>query len=437
MSMEFKDIAVPDKLNMVVEESLKKVQEEQKEKRKKTWIARGCGMAAVLACGIMVGVANPSFATNLPLVGHIFETMQDKFSYGGDYNGIGEALEDNSEAVSMETGEETGEQTAKYTQTVDGVTVTLSEVYCNKQALYLTLEIHSEEAFPDMYEPQLFTSEQYSFNPTMLGDAVVLNGDLVDANTYAGLVRFDLNDKNVDTSEVEKAAIEAKEKGEDWNYDADDPNFAEHIQVVEIPDTFTLDLTIDQIRGMLKNPPVPDYGKTDEELEQMSDEEWNTFMTNWYNEHPDFEDSGDAIYNGPWTFSFDVTINDTDTQVVDLSDKAENGIGFSKITKDRFEITVYGLNTMPEDMGEYFPVLLDADGRLMSYGDGGSVNTVAINESDVSTVDVLLIEENLWLNDLKGEWWKTENGLTNPDEIKAFKELLLEKCAYHTQVHFE
>ena len=437
MSMEFKNIEVPDKLDIVVEQSLNRVQEEQREKRKKTWIAGGCGMAAVLACTIMVGVANPSFAADLPLVGHIFETMQDTFSYGGDYNGIGEALEELGDDSVSATGEETGEETSKYTQTVDGVTVTLSEVYCNKQALYLTLEVHSEEAFPDIYEPQLFTSEQYSFNPTMLGDSVVLNGELVDANTYAGLVRFDLNDKNVDTSEFEKAAIEAKEKGEEWNYDGDDPNFEEHIQVVEIPDTFTLDLTINQIRGMLKNPPVPDYGKTEEELEQMSDEEWQEFMKKWNAEHPDFEDSGDAIYNGPWTFSFNVTINDTDTQVVDLADKAENGIGFSKITKDRFEITVYGLNTLPEDMGEYFPVLLDADGRLMSYGDGGSVNTVAINDSDVSTVDVLLIEDDLWLNELKGEWWKTENGLTDQDEIEAFKELLLEKCAYHTQVHFE
>ena len=169
----------------------------------------------------------------------------------------------------------------------------------------------------------------------------------------------------------------------------------------------------------------------------MYNDERNTFMTNWYNEHPDFEDSEDAIYNGPWTFSLDVTVNNDDAQVIDLADKAENGIGFSKITKDRFEITVYGLNDLPWDTGAYFPVILDADGRLMSYGDGGSVNTVAINDSDVSTVDVFLIDEDLWLNNLKSEWWKTENGLTDQDEIKAFKELLLEKCAYHTEVHFE
>lgn len=437
MNMEFKDIVVPEKLDMVVEQSLKMVREEQRAKHKKSLIAKGCGMAAILACGILVGVANPSFAADLPLVGHIFETMQDKFSYGGDYNGIGEVLEETSEDSIPTTGDKTGEQRAKYTQTVDGVTVTLSEVYCNKQALYLTLEIHSEEAFPDMYAPQLFTSEQYSFNSTMMGDAVILNGDLIDANTYAGMVRFDLNEKNVDKSEFEKAYIEAKEKGEAWNYDGDDPNYAEHIQVVEIPDTFTLDLTIKQIRGMLKNPPVPDYGKTEEELEQMSDEEWNTFMTTWLNEHPDFEDSEDAIYHGPWTFSLDVTVNNDDSQVIDMTDKAENGIGFSKITKDRFEITMYSLNDLPWDTGSYFPVMLDADGRLMSYGDGGSVNTVAINGSDISTVDVFLIDEDLWLNDLKGEWWKTENGLTNPDEIKAFKALLLENCAYHTEVHFE
>lgn len=141
--------------------------------------------------------------------------------------------------------------------------------------------------------------------------------------------------------------------------------------------------------------------------------------------------------NGPWNFSLDVAVNNDDTQVIDLESKVENGIGFSSITKDRFEITVYGLNKNPLDMGEYFPVLLDANGHLMSYGDGGCVNTVAINNSDISTVDLFLVDSDLWLNNLKGEWWKSADGLTNEADIKAFKQLLIDNCAYHTEVQFE
>ncbi len=438
MDMEFKQMEVPKELDEVVEKSMKRIHEEQRRARRRSFVAKGCGIAAVLACGILVGVANPSAAADLPLIGHIFETMQEKFSYGGDYSGIGETLgetTESSEVPAEETNDGNVEKT--YTQTVDGVTVTLSEIYCNKQAMYLSLEIHSDKAFPDMYEPELFTTEKYSFNPTKGSDVVALNGDLVDANTYAGLIRFDLNSKLIDTSEFDKIAEEKKEQDKEWMYSATDEIFLENINVLKLPDTFSLDLTIDEIRGGLKNPPQPDYGKTEEELKQMSDDEWQAFMKKWDSEHPGFWDSQDAIYKGPWNFSLDVSVNNKDTQVVDLTDRAENNIGFSAIIKDRFEITVYGLNQLPEDTGDYFPVLLDANGRLMDYGDGGSVCTVAINDSDVSTVEAFLIEDDLWLDNIKGEWWKTPEGLTDPEEIKAFRELLLENCAYHTEVYFE
>lgn len=413
MKMDFGKIEVSDKLDQVVEDSLQEVYKKNRNARQKKWIAGGCGMAAAFACAVMVGVANPSYAKDIPLVGHIFESMQDKFSYGGNYSGIGTSLvEEETKADNQQSKAETTEN--NYTQTVDGVTVSLSEIYCNSAAVYLSLEIHSDTPFPDTYEPQLFTTEKYSFNKTEQGDAVTLNGDLVDANTYAGLVRFDLNSKVMDDSEDEN-----------------------HLERVDVPDNFTLDLTIDEIRCSLKNPPKADLGKTQEEIEQMSDGEWKEFMTKWYNEHPDFEDSQDAIYNGPWTFSLNVNRNNEDTQVVDLSGRVENGIGLSAITKDRFEISVYSLNEDQQNMGEYFPVILDADGRLMDYGDGGSVCTVAINDSDVSQVDVFLIDASTWLNELKGHWWKTEDGLTDPQEIKEFKQLLIDNCAYHTTVDFE
>lgn len=427
MEMKFKDIEVSDRLDQVVENSLQELRGEKQKRLKHKWIAGGCGMAAAFACAITLGITNPSYATNIPVIGHVFEMMQDKFAYGGDYNGIGTQLTEENVA-----GDE--EQSNEYTQTVDGVTVTLSEIYCNNAALYLSMEIHSEQPFPDMYAPQLFTSEQYSFNQTKQGDAVILEGDLVDANTYAGLVRFDLSSKVMDDSEYMDYLKKSENEGKITEFDSE---YTKHLKKVDIPETFTLNLSIDEIRCSLKNPPEIDYGKTAEEMESMSDEEWHDYMTKWYQEHPDAEDSQEKIYAGPWNFTLDVDVNSQDTQVVDLKDKAQNGIGLSAITKDRFEISVYSLNEDQQNMGDYFPVILDADGRLMDYGDGGSVCTVAINDSDVSQVDVFLIDASTWLGELKGHWWKTEDGLTDPQEIKEFKQLLLDNCAYHTEVSFE
>ena len=423
MELEFKNIEVPKELDEVVEQSMQKLKEENKCRKRKNWIVKTMG--AVACAGIVVfGAVNPSFAAKVPLVGHIFESMQLHFSYRGDYSGIGKVLtndEENASEVTDGKERKTADQ-GSYTKTVDGVTVTLSEIYCNQQAIYLSMEIQSDEVIPDIYNPQLFTTEEYSFNSSPLSDCPVLNGQRIDDHTYAGLIRLDLNEKNIDTSEMEET------KG------TDDKNL---MQVVKIPNEFSLSISINQIRGSLKNPPKADLGITQEEIEKMSQKEWKDFMQKWDKEHPDWEDACDAIYKGPWEFTLDVAMNQDDTQVINLENRAENGLGFSAVVKDRFEITAYGLNNMPEDMGDYFPVFLDADGRLMDYGDGGSVNTVAINNSDISTVYLYLVDNDLWLNSLKSKWWKTADGLTEDGDIQAFNQLLQEKCAYYTTVHFK
>ena len=411
MGFEFNDIKVPEELDKVVEQSMELLRLESKRIQKRKWISKSIGVAACLSI-VGFGAVKPVAAAKIPLIGHIFETMQEHFSYGGDYNGIGKALTSETEISNITGTEDETADNKIYTKTVDDVTITLSEVYCNEQAIYLSMEIKSEEVIPDIYAPQLFTSEKYSFNSSVLSDCPVLNGERIDVHTYAGLIRLDLNDKKIDSATVEK-----RERNSDADVGATDVDYMEPLKVVEIPETFTLDLSIDEIRGGLKNPEnvIAGLGAT-EEVDELF--------------------RAGAVYNGPWEFSIDISRSSEDTTVVELKDKAEDGIGFSAIVKDRFEMTVYGLNKIPEDMGGYFPVLLDANGRLMDYGSGGSVNTVAINDHDVSTVYLYLVDNDIWLDSLKCEWWKSSEGLTDEEEIKAFKKLLQDNCAYQTEVHF-
>ena len=102
--------------------------------------------AAEFAGGVFFFVNNPTLAANLPFIGHIFEKMQDSFSYEGDYSKVGKALEPESVGQQLESAENTSEmeEVSAYTKTADGLTVTLSEVYCNDQALYITTQIQSE-----------------------------------------------------------------------------------------------------------------------------------------------------------------------------------------------------------------------------------------------------------------------------------------------------
>lgn len=445
MRDEFQKIEIPEELDQIVNRSMNQIYKEQRRKRIRKMMISTSATAAVLAGGVFFCASYPTLAANLPFIGHIFEKMQDSFSYEGDYSQIGEALEPESVAQQLESAENPSEmeEISAYTKTSGGLTVTLSEVYCNEQALYITTQLKAEEPFPEVYTFQLDTSEQYSFNPTMQMDIPSIEGDFIDEYTYAGVIRFDLNKKRTDMSAYDVAREKALAAGEEWddNWDAygENENWKKYVKTVEIPDHFTLDLKITQIHGPLKNPDKPDFGKTAEELDAMSEDEWHAYMTSWYQEHPDWNEipneHQDKIYNGSWDFTIEVDKNTEDTQIVEVNDVNDLGIGIEKVVKDRFEITMY--DTYADDAygADYFPVMLDADGILMDYGSSGSVNTVAINDRDVSRVDIFLVDYYKWMDELKGDKWRQPGALT--EDGRTYRELLLEESAYHTEVVFE
>lgn len=387
---------------------MKKVYIEQRRMQLKVWSARAVATAAVLVCGVVFCVSNPATAAKLPLIGHIFERMEDDFAYPGDYTELGEQL---AAPEDSDTVKDTEDEIASYTKTVNGVTVTLSEMYCNSQALYITMQMKSKEAFPEISAFKCDTVGKYSYAKDDFYSGDSLEGEFIDEYTYAGLLRIDLNNGFVTQDGITSVTT-------------------------DIPDSFSVELSINQIIGSLTNTTSPDFGKTKEEMDAMSDEEWEAFMIQWEADNPDYYESQAVFYNGPWTFSLDVKPNMSDMQVVEINDYNERGIGVSKVVKDRFEITMYDAYTDFENTGTYFPVILDADGKMMDTGsNGGLVNTVAIDGHDVSTIDLFLIDNYLWMDELKGIYWNNPNAETY--DGKTFKEILLENCEYHTEVSFE
>lgn len=380
---------------------MKRVYAEARRKKMRRAIAGCTAAAAVFGGGFFFCVSNPTLAAQLPLIGNIFRDMQDNFGYQGDYSNVGTPLEDPDVAAQLETAEnpEEMEQISQYTKTADGLTVTLSEIYCNDQALYITMQMKAEEALPDALSIQCMTRENYSFNPTEQADSPVLEGEKIDDNTFAGLLRFDLNQKTQDVSEYQAAREEALAAGEEWE---DDAQLWEYVKTVEVPDQFTVELDISRIIG--------DLAETENE-------------------------SQNVLFDGPWSFTLEVEKDTASTQTVMIQDVNELGIGLEKVVKDKFEITMYEIYTEPEAQDVYMPVMLDADGRLMDYGSGGLVNTVAIGERDVSKVDVFLVDEDKWMNELKGAKWKEPGAMT--EDGRTYKELLMEECAYQKEVVFE
>lgn len=408
MEIKFKDISVPEQLDQVVEQSMKKIYEQKRHRRMKNR-AIGLGtVAAIFILGIFFCVTNPTIAAKIPWIGHIFEQLQNEYYYSGDYSKVKQQLpqkEMPADDGATERIEDTvAEHESAFTSTVGDITITLSEIYCNNQALYISVQMKSEKEFPKLADNFCVqTIEQYSFNPTKQKDQPDIFGKCVDAHTYVGIMRFDLNEKTYVGIDEEYALKKGQEMGlaEGMLYiDEDTPKIE-----TEVTDSFTLQLKIKSLKINFK----------------------------------EVVNESDAIkYKGPWKFTLQVKKNMDDAQELKINDINKQGIGLGKITKDRFEITVFDIYKKKKEAADYFPVILDADGMRMPNVGGGSVNTVAIQDRDVSKIDIYLIDYKKWMDDLelRGDIWYQNPDMRTKDG-KTMKEKLEEEAAYHKEIKFQ
>lgn len=103
----------------------------------------------------------------MPLIGHIFEQVENNTSVKGDFSQVAETLTQSTENTADQKADKTVKNAdskngntgidddsevpadGAYTKTSNGITVTLSEVYYNKNAMYIAMSLYSEEPFPE------------------------------------------------------------------------------------------------------------------------------------------------------------------------------------------------------------------------------------------------------------------------------------------------
>ena len=190
----------------------------KKSSHGRRWVRFCSGMAAAAAAFSGVCIVNPAFAAQIQLVGHVFEELGESLGFSGDFSRYAKPVEDiqivyedseeGSEAADADTKTETdagatGNEDSSYSQTKNGMTVTLSEIYCNDEALYVSLVLHSEDEFPETMNFQnsdtplinlMRSTMKFSFDDQeKLLDMSSVDGKMIDDHTYAGVVRYDLS----------------------------------------------------------------------------------------------------------------------------------------------------------------------------------------------------------------------------------------------------
>lgn len=414
------------------------------------------GLTAAAAVFSAVCITNPAFAENIPLVGNVFKQLGNSLGFYGDYSKYAKQLTDstedalsadadgsqegssnsqNAQAENQNTTENDNSDKTKddqsYSKTVDRTTVTLSEVYCNELALYLSMTIHTEDKFPDTFitsdgKPDIKLSENstvkydYMDGKSNLFNAY-LDGKMLDDNTYAGVLRIPVEDMTVDDAgwtkfyEVRNAFF--KEKGidvdsEDFSFDklaqvlgmdeySDEklpqvggPAISDYVKDIKVPDRFAMELDLKDIVGILPDdqdttPDIPqdlrdeynqkmeehgistddaDYESLTEEQKDLEHQFFTEMWNEYFERYPEANE-GNNRYNS-WTLKGDWKFSvDVEKNTSDTVKKDVNVVDENGDGVLSITKTPFEITMKMQDPEtKYFAVMLDANGDIMPYG---------------------------------------------------------------------
>ena len=494
-------------------------------KKFKTVYKTALGLTAAAAVFSAVCITNPAFAENIPLVGNVFKQLGNSLGFYGDYSKYAKQLTDSTEdarsadadgsqegsnnsqnvqAEDQNTTENDNSDKTKdnesYSKTVDGTTVTLSEVYCNELAMYLSMTIHTEDKFPDTFirsdgKPNIKLSENSTVKYDYMDEKsnlfnAYLDGKMLDDNTYAGVLRIPVEDMTVDEAgwtkfyEVRNAFF--KEKGidvdsEDFSFDklaqalgmdeySDEnlpqvggPAISDYVKDIKVPDRFAMELDLKDIVGILPDnqdttPDIPqdlrdeynqkmeehgistddaDYESLTEEQKNLEHQFFTEMWNEYYERYPEANE-GDNRYNS-WTLKGDWKFNvDVEKNTSDTVEKDVNVVDENGDGVLSITKTPFEITMKMQDPEtKYVAVMLDANGDILP--DGGVANG---NAGTYAIQDRDISTVYIYLCDYY-EYMDELKGYYWSDDYeekaktKTFKQLLDERAVADTEVHFD
>lgn len=181
----FDEINIPINIDDAIESAVTKVLQEQNLKKSIKFKKLPKIVAASLVGVIALGVATPALASRIPFVGNIFEAIEKNLYFPGNYSQYATSV--NETAYS------------------NGIGITLSQVVCDGQTIYVTYVVENNEPFKytswengkELDMNQLIIEEKYnsldftSQEPDTSGFAG-LEGKFIDEKTFVGVRKYDL-----------------------------------------------------------------------------------------------------------------------------------------------------------------------------------------------------------------------------------------------------
>ena len=345
--------------------------------RKKSVFTRGriafiTSIAAILALVIFSGlcISHPAFAKDVPLVGDIFANIGYKLGFGGSYDSY-------ATPISSDENGNPGELSSS----INNTTVTLQDIYCDGKSMYISVAVESKDAFPvdQIYEIdglkrlEVFNSKvNYSFATDSTYQSYCfdyIEGEFKDEHTFVGCIKTDLESVlRYVPDDVAQSSDQLCDSDVEWKY-------------YELPDTFTVDVTINKLVTSIDNPEAANLSSDD-----IASLTYPNEYENWW-------------IDGPWNFTFDVNVDRTNSASKTI---ALTGLdsGFDELTATLtpFELV---LSYDHDAAMDYVVVAVDANGAYMP-GET-DMDTILVQGFDTSSVTIYVCDYDDFMDNFKGQ----------------------------------
>lgn len=227
-----KDVYIPETIWKKYEQTLEDIEvlsvERKKIKRKgrfsqtiinqktKIWVAAAAFLIVFLAGGTIFCYTNPAIASKLPLIGTIFWQVEDQVSFPGVYSDVHILSENDLSKNNLKESENEIMQEKEYSVISNDITITASEIYYDGYSVYLTVKIEDTKGrFKNIYNYESCSiymwGENESGSSYKIGKEkevlfsrtnIMLEGKVIDYNTYIGMLKLDRKDYLEEAGEV-------------------------------------------------------------------------------------------------------------------------------------------------------------------------------------------------------------------------------------------
>lgn len=424
------EIPIPEGLDCAVAEGMRQVRRIHERRVGMKAVGTAVGIAVFCMVFLAWGYNNPVLASQIPVIGRLFATVQEEVTYSGDYSGKVQVLEDD-----MET------ETDKYVYSASeqGYTFTASEVYCDGYSLYLGLTVNKEGGFGEISTmPTAADGEEWVQAMALYGISLqpegkervyfdgmpLLEGVQTSEDTFEGMIKLSLADVGIRLGDSCDMYIYL-----DWF------------------------MYIDESKREQSEKNIAEHILRDENGNEIYDEEGMVVMDDSYEEIQ-------CKYNetGNWNLRIPVAVDASEIRDYEINDTAD-GIGIESVTVTPYEIRLQSIlpplypteaalmeakrayAAKTSDVENMTDEEIDEQVSLILYGDYG----VAVFDETGTRLEIDTVKENdrgyAYTYPVQGRERKELHIYVGAGETDCYKETdeqaMAERALYHVNVTVE